>query len=61
VIYVFPADIWEESVGEYRRREDAKENVLKKIYGEMRRPGIGGRVRRAKIEKMVGDYYRMAG
>jgi len=35
VVWIYPADIWEEADG-YRIRKDAEENILNKVYAEMR-------------------------
>ena len=36
VVWLFPEDVWDNSDGTYRKRQDAEENVLNKIYAGMR-------------------------
>lgn len=36
VVWIYPEDVWEENGGKYQERPDAEENILNKVYDEMR-------------------------
>ena len=56
VVWLYPEDIWETEEGNNRKREDAEENVLSKIYAATLAASEGEELRDAEIAGKTFDY-----
>ena len=55
VVWIQREDIWEVSNGKYRKRKDAEENVMRKIYSKINESG-GEKLKDAQIDAKARGY-----